>query len=318
MQIASAIITIFFHVVLPFALLWILSHLRDKNRFYQLGIFLATTSYLIFISIAGAGWAMISKWWIMLFILLYFPVCFSFAKLFIISTWSMEKKFKPMMKMLFVFIFAGLFTIPLPELFSARKFNENPVSLMFPLKNGEFFIGHGGSNESLNYHQVTKAQSYALDVLKLNQFGLRARGLAPLDLNQYEIFSESLYSPCDGEVLLSQNGLKDLDPGNMDAKNLLGNHLVIHCIVKGFEANGVSIVLAHMKNGSVLKAVGESVKKGELIGAVGNSGNTSEPHLHIHAVLGRVTNIEELANSGTAVPMVFDGRFYVRNDVVKN
>jgi murein DD-endopeptidase MepM/ murein hydrolase activator NlpD len=48
------------------------------------------------------------------------------------------------------------------------------------------------------------------------------------------------------------------------------------------------------------------VKEGQRIGRVGNSGNTSEPHLHIHA-----------ERDGAGVPLRFDGRFPVRNDLVR-
>ncbi|WP_260412143.1 M23 family metallopeptidase [Alkalihalobacillus sp. TS-13] len=51
--------------------------------------------------------------------------------------------------------------------------------------------------------------------------------------------------------------------------------------------------------------VGGFVKKGEEIGLVGNSGNTSEPHIHIHA-----------GKDGKGVPIRFNGRFLVRNSLV--
>ncbi|MEZ7171746.1 M23 family metallopeptidase [Sporosarcina sp. OR05] len=64
--------------------------------------------------------------------------------------------------------------------------------------------------------------------------------------------------------------------------------------------------MAHMKEGSVAVAKGDTVTTGQLLGKVGNSGNTSEPHLHIHAEL-----------DGKGVPLTFDGRFLVRNQLVK-
>jgi murein DD-endopeptidase MepM/ murein hydrolase activator NlpD len=41
-------------------------------------------------------------------------------------------------------------------------------------------------------------------------------------------------------------------------------------------------VLAHLKNGSVRVAAGDKVKRGQIVGLCGNSGNSSEPHLHFH------------------------------------
>jgi murein DD-endopeptidase MepM/ murein hydrolase activator NlpD len=64
--------------------------------------------------------------------------------------------------------------------------------------------------------------------------------------------------------------------------------------------------MAHMQDGSIMVEAGMKVKAGQEIGAVGNSGNTTEPHLHIHAEL-----------NGEGVPLRFSGRFLARNSVVR-
>lgn len=61
-----------------------------------------------------------------------------------------------------------------------------------------------------------------------------------------------------------------------------------------------------MKKGSIVVAEGEEVKTGQLLGKVGNSGNTSEPHLHIHA-----------EKDGKGIPITFNDRFLVRNNLVR-
>ena len=45
---------------------------------------------------------------------------------------------------------------------------------------------------------------------------------------------------------------------------------------------GTYLVIAHLKSGSVRVATGDDVAEGDPLGACGNSGNTSEPHIHIH------------------------------------
>jgi len=57
---------------------------------------------------------------------------------------------------------------------------------------------------------------------------------------------------------------------------------------------------------------GDSVRDGQPLAQVGNSGNTSEPHLHIHAVAADSGGIL----SGTGVPTLFDDRFLTQNSVV--
>jgi len=55
-----------------------------------------------------------------------------------------------------------------------------------------------------------------------------------------------------------------------------GNHVYIK-----IDEMGTFLLLNHLKKGSVLVKVGDHVNEGDIIGKVGNSGSTSEPHLHI-------------------------------------
>ena len=74
------------------------------------------------------------------------------------------------------------------------------------------------------------------------------------------------------------------------------------------------MLLAHLQRGSVQVKAGDNVRTGQPIARVGNSGNLSEPHLHIHAVkAGSAASL--LAGEGLL--MLFDGRFLVRNQVVR-
>jgi murein DD-endopeptidase MepM/ murein hydrolase activator NlpD len=47
-------------------------------------------------------------------------------------------------------------------------------------------------------------------------------------------------------------------------------------------APGEFLLLAHFRPGSIAVAPGENVTVGQMVGLVGNSGNTSEPHVHLH------------------------------------
>src|SRR5690606_26350449 len=113
------------------------------------------------------------------------------------------------------------------------------------------------------------------------------------------------YSPCRGTVVSAVDGLADLIPPEADPSQPAGNHVVIAC-------NGVQVTLAHLQNGSVTVSPGSTVSVGEPVGRVGNSGNTSEPHLHVHAV-----RVLEDGSVGDGVPVLVDGVFAVRNTTIR-
>jgi murein DD-endopeptidase MepM/ murein hydrolase activator NlpD len=98
------------------------------------------------------------------------------------------------------------------------------------------------------------------------------------------------------------DGLPDLPPPERDRENPAGNHVVISCM-------NVELLMAHMENGSVAVEAGERVETGQLVGRVGNSGNTTEPHLHIHAVEGGGPGVFQ----DDAVPILFRRRLPTRN-----
>lgn len=110
-------------------------------------------------------------------------------------------------------------------------------------------------------------------------------------------------------MLETHDGLGDLNPPATDRENLAGNHVVLRCA--GTDP-GVDVLLAHLRQGSVAVEPGTQVQVGQVVGRVGNTGNTSEPHLHVHAV--RTGSGSVLTGEG--VPIRFDGRFLVRNSLV--
>ncbi|AOV09067.1 peptidase M23 [Sporosarcina ureilytica] len=178
---------------------------------------------------------------------------------------------------------------------------QQAIELTFPLKDGTYYVGHGGSHTQLNYHNAYEPQQFALDIVKLNKLGTRTTGFYPKELDKYAIYGEPLYSPCDGEVLESRSNLPDWTPPDKDAEHPEGNYVALAC------DNTNSIVyIAHMQQDSVKVEEGDRVKVADPIGWVGNSGNTSEPHLHIHA-----------EKDGIGIPITFNEAFLVRNNLVK-
>lgn len=187
--------------------------------------------------------------------------------------------------------------------------NEPAVHLEFPLREGIYYVGQGGSTVMVNYHAAYSPQRYALDIVRLNSWGYRASGLYPAELDRYVIFGDPLYSPCTGEVVAARDGLPDHEPPLHDPERAEGNYVTIRCA-------GVDVVMAHLREGTLRVRQGDVVAVGQLIGEVGNSGNTSEPHLHIHAE--RLIERPDGGVERVGVPIRFDGKFLARNTIVRS
>jgi hypothetical protein len=183
---------------------------------------------------------------------------------------------------------------------------EEALELAFPLRGGTYVVGQGGSTPIVNGHNPHPAQRYALDILKVKTAGLRARGLYPDDLERYAIFGDAVVSPCQGTVAAARDGLPDLTPPASDRQSPAGNFVAVEC-------GGATIYLAHLLNGSLQVQTGQNVETGQPTGRVGNSGNTTEPHLHMHAGRGPYAGER---SSQRGMPMRFGGRFLVRNSLI--
>ncbi|MFF7634142.1 M23 family metallopeptidase [Kitasatospora sp. NPDC008050] len=160
-----------------------------------------------------------------------------------------------------------------------------PLLIANPLPGSRALIGQGGGG-SVNHHAGHPVQRYALDLLCLNRFGARARGPAPRRWAAYRAYGATVAAPCAGTVLAVLDGQADqpvlaspFEPGPMLRQHVYGNHLLLRTEA----AEDVVLVLAHLRAGSLRVAVGERVVVGQPLAEVGNSGNTTEPHLHLHA-----------------------------------
>lgn len=183
------------------------------------------------------------------------------------------------------------------------------VELDFPLKNGVFYVAQGGGNLLLNHHHEMNAQKYAIDIVQLNRFGLRQSVFFARELSHYNIFGQVVYSPCDGRVVRAINEYQCFAPGVLSEDTPAGNYLAIQI----GESNRL-VVLAHLLKDSFFVRENDLVKMGQPLAKVGNSGHTSEPHLHMHVV---ETFAEDLLFDEPGVPMRFKGAFLTRNDVVR-
>ena len=192
----------------------------------------------------------------------------------------------------------------------------DPVDLTFPLGSGTYLVVNGGSQALTNAHLGTlegerfapyRGQSYGVDLVRINRVGLRVPGLLPADPAAYLIYGDPVLAPCRGRVVFAEDGAADMPPPQADRTHIAGNHVILEC-------GSVWIVLGHLQRGSVAVHVGQITELRHVLGLVGNSGNTGEPHLHVHAQRPGST-IAPL--SGEPVPIRLGGRYLVRNDRVR-
>jgi hypothetical protein len=196
--------------------------------------------------------------------------------------------------------------------------NAEVADIPLPLGPGSYLVANGGSRKIVNGHMMTmdpaverfrtyRGQSYGIDVIKIDEFGLRSSGIQPRNPKEYYIYGEPVFAPCDGIVIGSRNDRPDMPVPIMDLNVIEGNHVLLNC-------GDFVLLLAHFQPGSVRVRVDDRVSIGEKLGVVGNSGKTMEPHLHISA---QRDGSQAQPLSGEPLAITIDGRYLVRNDLVR-
>jgi hypothetical protein len=209
------------------------------------------------------------------------------------------------------------FTFIWTQMIGASRVPDGAVELEFPFREGVFEVVQGGSRPMMNGHMAVRdmplfrGQTWALDIVQLDRIGRRARGIYPRDLERYQIFGTPVVAPCAGRITAAENERPDFQPPDRepDIADAPGNFVQIAC------EEGFYVLLAHLRQGSLIVTVGDSVTVGDVLGTIGNSGNTTEPHLHINAQSG---SGDEFFLDADPLPIVFRGHgFLKRNDRVR-
>lgn len=139
---------------------------------------------------------------------------------------------------------------------------------------GEWLVFWGGRSVIQNRHALVSNQRFAYDLV-IARDG-RTHGGSGSRNEDFFCFGEPILAPGRGTVVAAVDGVADNAPGTMNAWQLLGNHVVLD------HGSGEFSFLAHLRNGSVEVRPGDTVERGSPLGRCGNSGNSSEPHLHYH------------------------------------
>lgn len=161
-----------------------------------------------------------------------------------------------------IVILTGIIFIPYPD--NANM--SDAVTLSTPVEGDAVLLG----GKNYHIHAVWPSERYAYDILE------KPYDTGNPDLQSYGIFGKNIYAPIKGKIIEIHNGEKDIAPNVEKFTSLQGNYIYMR-----IEKTGTYLRFVHLKNNSIRVKKGDIIEVGTTIAQVGNSGTTSEPHLHI-------------------------------------
>ncbi len=178
---------------------------------------------------------------------------------------------------------------------------RDAIIVKFPLQ-GEWLSPNTPGSKIPSHGTNQLGTRYAYDFIQVNwnkrgfpayRASLAKYLISGVPINEYYCWGQEIFAPCDGIVVKAEDGypertrtnlIKDVanvyrnahcfDPKKDNAQTVTGNYIIIKC------KDNVFAALCHLKTGSITVSIGESVKRGQMIGRIGHSGNSFAPHLH--------------------------------------
>jgi Peptidase family M23 len=157
-----------------------------------------------------------------------------------------------------------------------------------PLRGGVWLTGNGPAAETGHRRALiavtgtaTIAQRFAIDYVKVGEDNQTFSG-DRLKNESYYAYGADALAVADGIVVATKDSIPQNIPGPssravpITLETVGGNHVIIDI------GGGRYAFYAHLQPGSLRVKVGDRVRRGQVVGLVGNSGNSTEPHLHFH------------------------------------
>ncbi len=163
--------------------------------------------------------------------------------------------------------------LPSPKHFASQ------ITYQLPFR-GDWRVASGGITRADSHSWDILTQRYAYDFFIEDEAGKTYRGKGDR-LNDYYCYGAAILAPADGQVVRVRDNVRDY-PGVGDytldwkTRDFRGNFIIIRHAFQEYS------FLAHLQPGSLLVRAGDRVKQGQPIGRCGNSGHSTEPHLHFH------------------------------------
>jgi Peptidase family M23 len=163
---------------------------------------------------------------------------------------------------------------------------QPPTVLSAPVKGGVWYMSEGWCRDDTHHRrglvpingQLMLAQRFAIDFYKLDD-QYRTWVGDPKKLDSYLTYQQPIIAAAAGTVVRAEDGLPNSTavpkaPPIPPISQTVGNHVIVEI------APSTYVLYAHMDPGSVKVRVGQKVEKGQELGLIGTSGNSSTPHLH--------------------------------------
>jgi Peptidase family M23 len=177
---------------------------------------------------------------------------------------------------------------------SVTTSHDKPVVIGAPVTGDGWVASNGLGARKLNFHRgavvpvggrLSGTERFAVDWARVDPSAkpLTAFKGDPTKNESYLSFDQPLVAVADGTVVSVVSDQPNVPPGALSRipfAQLTGNRIIVDI------GNGVFALYGHVKNNGVAVKIGEKVKKGQVIGRLGNSGNTFEPHLHFQLMRG--------------------------------
>ena len=183
------------------------------------------------------------------------------------------------------------FTQPVTSDMAEGAVEEVRLTVDPPLRGGPWFVGNGPDNESGHRRvfipiggNAWLAQRFAVDFMRFDEQG-RAQAGDGTRNQDYPSYGQEALSVADARVLSVIDGVAENTPGKGRAVPITlataaGNQVSLDL------GGGFTAFYAHLQPGSVRVKVGDRVRRGQVLGLVGNSGNSTGPHLHFQISRG--------------------------------
>jgi murein DD-endopeptidase MepM/ murein hydrolase activator NlpD len=166
---------------------------------------------------------------------------------------------------------------------------------------GEWATVSGGRSTLVSHHYSAPFVRDAVDFVQLDEDGRGYRG-DPKRAESWYGYGEPVLAPADGTVVSVSDVHPDEPIGKLGVRPSYGNHVLLRIGEHRYA------VMGHLKQGSARVREGERVRLGQQIAAVGDSGDSLWPHLHIHVQEG-----PELDHQARTTPVVIGDILLMRN-----